>query len=263
MSDKIFISWGTFSSLEMRIVRILEFLVCGETGTFATVNFGCTCAIWQGPIVRELTCKTELYQYWAVLWSSMGQCSLCAVEKAIPVSLLDFCAGNFQWFCHRGSKSPNFSVKSFTPSTTWIRLCTPLLSNSLCRFVCWRFVLQQNVNGSLSLLNVKPHFYHCDFSKMPLLSSAVPFAIDTLLSVRWCEYNSNTVWNSLSECVELEKDFFCILSIGDFLYFLMAFKKYVYHCFIFVTNTTEDRLVFSTCLCVPVHPQFCMHGLRP
>lgn len=70
-----------------------------------------------------------------------------------------------------------------------------------------------------------------------------------------------------SECVELEEDFLfsCILCIGDILYFLTAFKKYVYHCFIFVTNTTGDKLFFSTCFCVPIHPQFpelCNYGLQ-
>lgn len=82
---------------------------------------------------------------------------------------------------------------------------------------------------------------------MLCLSLPVPFTIDALLSVCWCEYNSNTVRNCLSECAELET-FFCILSIGDVLYFLMALKKYVYHCFISVTNTTEDKLVFFNLL---------------
>lgn len=48
----------------------------------------------------------------------------------------------------------------------------------------------------------------------------------------------------------------CILCIGDVLCFLTAFSKYVYRCFIFVTNTTEDTFVFSTCFFVPIHPQF-------
>ena len=36
--------------------------------------------------------------------------------------------------------------------------------------------------------------------------------------------------------------------------------------FIFVTNTTEDKFVFSTCYCEPVHvlfPELCIYGLKP
>lgn len=38
----------------------------------------------------------------------------------------------------------------------------------------------------------------------------------------------------------------------------MAFKKYVYHCFIFVTNKAEDFFSF-----VFVYQPISIHGLKP
>lgn len=92
-----------------------------------------------------------------------------------------------------------FARHQNTLSWPWLRLNTLLLSNSLCRLLCK--LCKPNLNTLM----------YCS-------SLAVPSKIDTLLSARWCEYNANTVWICLSECVELEEDFciFCILCIGDF-----------------------------------------------
>lgn len=79
---------------------------------------------------------------------------------------------------------------------------------------------------------------------MLCLSLAVPF-YNRRLTVSVLVRVQHKYCVILSECVELEEDFafFCILCIGDVLYFLTAFKKYVYRCFIFVTNTTEDNFL--------------------
>lgn len=64
----------------------------------------------------------------------------------------------------------------------------------------------------------------------------------------------------LSQCVELEEAFFCIFCVGNVLYFVTAYKKQVYHYFIFLTNITEDHFVlvffFFSMFCVQIHPQY-------
>lgn len=46
-----------------------------------------------------------------------------------------------------------------------------------------------------------------------------------------------------------------------FCLFLTAFKKYVHHCFIFVTNTTEDKCYLETFFFNHQFPEMCFYGL--
>lgn len=147
-----------------------------------------------------------------------------------------FCAWNFQLFCNSSSSYPFFFFKRFnslgcyqapkhviinltkTSYTSAIKLSLPaplkndtISQHSDVYYIKMSWILEVSVPK-------------CHISIYLLcLSLAVHFAIDTLLSVCCCECNTITVWNFLSECVELEEDFFCILSIGDVLYFFNGF----------------------------------------
>lgn len=249
---------------------INRLLVCGETGTFATsfcgfCCYGYTCAFWQGSIVLQVAWKTKVCQYCAVLRPTAWDSAVFVQRKShISVSLSDFVS---HWILNHSSKRNVIQVfvhetlkKKFLivdknvqmsnvfllwGSTLWWQLCqapkytimtlTQTSHTSAIKLSVQAPLqtMQTHLNTPMFLLNVLFISSCAFYNRHRTVDVSVP-------------HNTNTVWICLSECVELEEDFciFCILCIGDVLYFLTALKKYVYHCFIFVTNTTQDKCGF-------------------
>lgn len=232
---------------------------CVKTGTFAASFYGCCCyghAVWLGPIVVKLAWKRKVYQYSAVLWSSMVQCILCAAEKPYQRPCMSVKIKPFQWkewhlsclqsfcFCKWNfcddfqpsggsfgcTQAPDHTIINFT--LTWH---APLLSNSTCRLLrklCkptgarWR-LQHWKLSWTLQLSRLKATFLPlwC-FLHMFCLFLAVPFVMDALLSVCWCECNTNTVWNYLNVLDWRKTSFFFLyIMYWWYLVFFNGFKK--------------------------------------
>lgn len=104
----------------------------------------------------------------------------------------------------------------------------------------------------------------CCFVSMFWLSLCLRSLCDRYLTVRVGVKYKQTKILLKNYLLNWRKTFFSLYIISVVWIFLKTFKKYVYHCFIFVTNTTEDIclgffcvcVIVCVCVCIPIHTYF-------